>query len=134
MIRARPRLRVSVVTQHLLAGSRTAPHYPRRRRSQSPQALRDGSPAGIRAGAGFLDRRGRLPMQRWNDAESFLLAEAAADLTDSDDVSPCLVAFSGDELLLVAFLRSFAKGEYADPLIELLALTAPLGADRLALS
>ena len=70
----------------------------------------------------------------FNDAESFLLAEAAADLAAGDDVRPCLAAWSSDELLLVAFLRSFAKGEYADPMIELLALTAPLGADRLALS
>lgn len=73
-------------------------------------------------------------MQQWNDAETFLLVEARTDLTESGDVRPCLVAFGGDELLLVAFLRSFAKGEYADPMIELLALTAPLGADRLALS
>ena len=73
-------------------------------------------------------------MRKWNDTETYLLAEAGTDLAASDDVRPCLVAFAGDELLLVAFLRSFAKGEYADPLIELLALTAPLGTDRLALS
>src|SRR5687768_6452757 len=73
-------------------------------------------------------------MQRWDDVEAFLLAEATADLTDGEDVAPCLVAFDSNELLLVAFLRSFAKGEYADPLIELMALTGPLGADRLALS
>jgi hypothetical protein len=71
---------------------------------------------------------------RWDDVETFLLGEATADLAASDDVGPCMVAFSGEELLLVAFLRSFAKGEYADPMIELLALTAPLDADRLALS
>lgn len=73
-------------------------------------------------------------MQQWNDAETFLLAQAGIDLTESADVRPCLVAFCGTDLLLVAFLRSFAKGGYADPMIELLALTAPLGADRLALS
>ena len=73
-------------------------------------------------------------MRDWNDVEPYLLAEAGSDLSDADDVRPCLVAFCGETALLVAFLRSFAKGEYADPLIELLALTAPLGADRLALS
>lgn len=73
-------------------------------------------------------------MLQWDDVEAYLVAEADLDLTESADVRPCLVAFAGDEPLLVAFLRSFAKGEYADPLIELLALAAPLGADRLALS
>lgn len=73
-------------------------------------------------------------MQHWDEVEDFLLAMAAADLAEGPDVSPCLVAFAGDEPLLVAFVRSFAKGEYADPIIELLALAVPLEADRLALS
>lgn len=73
-------------------------------------------------------------MQRWSEVSAFLLQEAAADLADRGDIRPCLVAFAGEEPLFVAFLRSFDKGKYADPVIELLALAAPLGADRIAIS
>lgn len=73
-------------------------------------------------------------MQQWSDVERFLIAEAAADLDAGDPVRPCLVAFDGDEPLLTAFLRDFPKGDYDAPVIELLALAAPLGANRLALS
>lgn len=73
-------------------------------------------------------------MQPWDEVESFLLAEASADLAQGPDVRPCLLAYAGEEPLLVAFLRSFRKGQYDDAVIELLALAMPLGADRLALS
>lgn len=73
-------------------------------------------------------------MQQWADVASFLAEEATADLGDTGDIRPCMVAFDGDQPLFVAFLRSFARGDYADPLIELLALAAPLDADRIALS
>lgn len=73
-------------------------------------------------------------MHRWSDVEQFLFAEAVADLEAGDPIRPCMVAFSGDEGLFTAFLRDFAKGSYDDPVIELLALAAPLGANRLALS
>lgn len=73
-------------------------------------------------------------MQHWADVATFLLDEATADLSSTGDIRPCMVAFAGEQPLFVAFLRSFARGEYADPLIELLALAAPLDADRLALS
>ncbi len=73
-------------------------------------------------------------MQRWADVEDFLVDEAAADLVAGRDVRPCLVAFDSDEPLFVAFLRSFAKGCYDEPIIELLALAGPLGANRLALA
>lgn len=73
-------------------------------------------------------------MQRWSDVEDFLRDEAAADLRQDGEVRPCLAAFAGEERLFVAFLRSFAKGAYADAIIELLALAAPLDANRLALS
>lgn len=73
-------------------------------------------------------------VQQWSDTESFLIAEADDDLQHDDDVRPCMVAFRDDEPLFVAFLRAFAKGQYADPIIELMALAAPLGANRLALS
>lgn len=73
-------------------------------------------------------------MQRWDEVEQFLLAEASADLAQGTDVRPCLLAFAAEEPLFVAFLRSFRKGHYDEPLIELLALAMPLGTDRLALS
>ena len=73
-------------------------------------------------------------MLEWHEVEAHLLAEADLDLKEGTDVRPCLAAFAGSQPLFVAFLRSFAKGEYADPVIELLALAAPLDADRLALS
>lgn len=70
----------------------------------------------------------------WNDVEPYLIREADADLAEGDDIRPCMVAFRDDEPLFVAFLRSFAKGEYDGPVIELLALAAPLQANRVALS
>jgi hypothetical protein len=73
-------------------------------------------------------------MQTWADRVVFLMEEACRDLETGLQVRPCLVAMAGDERLFVAFLRPFMRGEPMDPLIELLALAAPLGADRLALS
>lgn len=73
-------------------------------------------------------------MQQWADVASFLLEEATADLCETGDIRPCMVAFRGEQPLFVAFLRSFAPGTHADPLIELLALAAPLDADRIAVS
>lgn len=70
----------------------------------------------------------------WDETEDFLVSEASADLEGGEDVRPCLVAFRDEEPLFVAFLRSFVKGEYADPVIELVALAAPLFANRLAMS
>ncbi len=73
-------------------------------------------------------------VDHWHDVRAFLLQQAREDLDGGADIRPCLVAFCGEQLLFVAFLRSFDEGAYADPIIELLALAAPLGADRLALS
>lgn len=73
-------------------------------------------------------------MRCWADVEAFVVAQAEADLAAGADVRPCLVAFRADAPLFVAFLRPFPKGEYADPLVEVLAVAAPLGADRLAVS
>lgn len=70
----------------------------------------------------------------WDDVDDFLIRQAEADLAACGQVRPCLVAFAGDEPLLVAFVRPFPKGHYEAPLTELLALTAALAADRLALS
>jgi hypothetical protein len=71
---------------------------------------------------------------QWVEVRQFLLEEATCDLEADGEIRPCLAAFRHDQPLFVAFLRSFGAGEYADPVVELLALAAPLGADRLALS
>ena len=73
-------------------------------------------------------------MQRWEDLEQFLIDEAERDLQEGVDIRPCLVAFDGERPLMLGFLRSFERGHYDDPMIELLALAGPLGADRLMFS
>lgn len=69
----------------------------------------------------------------WEVREDFFVAEATHDVTHGADVRPCLLGWRAREPLLVAFLRDCGGG-YVDPLIELLALALPLGADRLAVS
>ncbi len=73
-------------------------------------------------------------MRRWEDRRAFFADEAGRDLEAGLDVRPCLVAMSREERLFVAFLRAYEREDALDALIELLALAAPLGADRLALS
>jgi hypothetical protein len=73
-------------------------------------------------------------MLRWEDREAFLQDEARRDLEACTGVRPCLVAMRGPEPLLVGFFRAFGPGRHLDPLVELLALAAPLEADRLAVS
>ncbi|MGH8899450.1 MAG: hypothetical protein ACRDZ4_21105 [Egibacteraceae bacterium] len=73
-------------------------------------------------------------MQQWEEMERFMIAEAERDLEAGDEIRPCFTAFSGGNPLVLAFLRPFPKGGYHDPLIELIALAAPLDADRLKLS
>lgn len=81
-----------------------------------------------------------VAMQRWEGAEAFLIAEAQRDLEPLGDhpgldaVRPCLVAFAGAAPLLLAWWRCFDKGQALDPLVELMSLAVPLGADRVALS
>ena len=77
-------------------------------------------------------------MQRWADAERVLVELAELELAGrelaegSETVTPCLMAFAGEQLRFTAFLREFDKGAYHSPMIELLALATPLDADRLA--
>ncbi|MPZ87441.1 MAG: hypothetical protein GEU81_05075 [Nitriliruptorales bacterium] len=73
-------------------------------------------------------------MQTWEDRQGFLLDEARRDLEASQQVRPCLLAMAGARRLFIAFLRPFDRGRHLDALVELLALAAPLDADRLALS
>lgn len=71
---------------------------------------------------------------RWEDAEQLLITAAADDLRETGEVEPALVAFAGATLRFVAWLRPFPAGAERDPLVELLALAAPLDCDRLMLS
>jgi hypothetical protein len=73
-------------------------------------------------------------MHQWGKVEQFMIAEAERDLAAGQEVRPCFTGFSGPEPLVLAFVRPFPRGEYQQPLIELLALAAPLDADRLKLS
>ena len=70
---------------------------------------------------------------RWDELERFLLDRATEDLLTDGDIRPCLAAFEDDDALLLASLRSFAKGAYAQPVIEVLALALSLHANRVAL-
>lgn len=71
-------------------------------------------------------------LERWQDVDDVAVGMATGDLQDGGDVVPRLVAFAGDRLLLCADVRPFEKGAYHTPIVELLALTTPLDADRLA--
>lgn len=73
-------------------------------------------------------------MHQWDQMERFMITEAERDLESGDEIRPCFTAFAGETPLVLAFVRPFPKGGYHDPLIELIALAAPLGADRLKLS
>jgi hypothetical protein len=76
----------------------------------------------------------RGTIMQWDEVEQFMIAEAERDLEAGNEVRPCFAAFACEAPLVLAFLRPFPKGGYHDPLIELLALAAPLNADRLKLS
>ena len=73
-------------------------------------------------------------MQRWDQIEQFLCDEATRDLVDDEPARPCVVAFRGEQPLMVAFLRPHAKGAYAQPMIEVLSIAGALSADRLMAS
>lgn len=73
-------------------------------------------------------------MRDWHAVDQFAVETATTDLTEHKDVRPLLVAFAGDRLRFFAFLRWFPAGGYAAPVIELLSLALPLGANRLAFS
>lgn len=70
----------------------------------------------------------------WEDAEPTLVEDAVRALRDHGEVEPALVAFAGANLRFVAWLRPFEPGAYYEPMVELLALAAPLDCDRLMVS
>ena len=71
-------------------------------------------------------------LSTWTDVEDFLMESAADDLADDRPILPVVIAFRGETPLFLAGLRDFDKGEYHNPMIELLALAGAMGADRLA--
>jgi hypothetical protein len=72
--------------------------------------------------------------ERWEDVEELLVAAAGDDLEAHDDVVPALVAFSGEELLFVGWVRLFPPGEHRAAVQEICVLALALGADRVAMS
>lgn len=68
----------------------------------------------------------------WHDVQRFTVRSASEDLGVCGEVRPVLLAFTGDDLCVLAYLRWFPKGAYHDPMIEVLSLASALGADRLA--
>lgn len=73
-------------------------------------------------------------MGTWDTRERLFLDEAGRDLEAGADPRACLLAYRGEEPLLIAFLRRFVSGDHAQALLEVLALVMPLQPDRLALS
>lgn len=80
-----------------------------------------------------MDNRPAYPRTPWIDEVSDLLLGFAVDHTrEAGVVRPVLAASRGGRQVLVAWLRPFERGAYADPVIEVVALAVPLGADQLA--
>ncbi len=71
---------------------------------------------------------------RWADQPTLLLDLAVSDLEQGTGILPNLVAFRGEEALVLATLRPFDRGGHHDPIIEVATLAAVLGADRLVVS
>jgi hypothetical protein len=70
----------------------------------------------------------------WDEVPEALLALSACDLDEGGPVQPRLAVHRGEDALAIATLRPFGRGEVLDPVIELLALFIPLGADRVCLA
>ena len=73
-------------------------------------------------------------MDGWDGVGELLGSLAEEDVRDRTAVRPTLVAFAGDQPLLLARLRAFARGEGPTALREVLDVAVPLGADHLAAS
>lgn len=72
-------------------------------------------------------------MGAWDEwVVELLRAGADLDLRIDGEAIPRFIAAEGELPLVVADVRSFPKGGYHDPLIELMALAVPMGADRVA--
>lgn len=72
-------------------------------------------------------------MGAWDEwVVELLRAGADLDLRIDGEAIPRFIAAEGERPLVVADVRPFPKGRYHDPLIELMALAVPMGADRVA--
>lgn len=72
-------------------------------------------------------------MTSWaTETTARLLGFARDDVMQDGIVRPSLTAFRDGRELLIAWLRPFEQGAYADPIIEVAALALPLGANQLA--
>ncbi|HSK98020.1 MAG TPA: hypothetical protein VK891_15455 [Euzebyales bacterium] len=71
-------------------------------------------------------------MEHWHEVEDWLRGSAHDDVVACGAIRPTLVAFAGPRPLLIARWRSFQPGDGHLALAELLTVTTPLGADRLA--
>lgn len=73
-------------------------------------------------------------MTTWAEDSDRLLALAALDLEEGLPPRPTLTAYAGDDGIALVGLRPFGPGELLEPLVELLTLLLPLGADRFGLA
>lgn len=72
------------------------------------------------------------PSTTWPGAVDLLHHLASEDLRSDGVLRPVLLAFRGRQLLVGIVLRAPSSAEREEPLVEALALSLPLGADRLA--
>ena len=71
------------------------------------------------------------PMGAWDEwVVELMRAAADLDLRVEGETIPRFIAAEGDRPLVIADVRPFPKGGYHQPLIELMALALPMGADR----
>ena len=73
-------------------------------------------------------------MKLWHEVEDWLRGCARDDVAQRGAIRPTLVAFAGTRPLLVARWRPFEPTGGHAALSELLAVTTPLGGDRLAVA
>lgn len=73
-------------------------------------------------------------MRHWHEVEDWLRGCARDDVAQRGAIRPTLVAFAGTRPLLVARWRPFEPTDGHAALSELLAVTTPLGGDRLAVA
>jgi hypothetical protein len=73
-------------------------------------------------------------LHRWEDVTEDVLWMVEPEVAAGFPPPPVLAAFAGDEPVAVVGLRPFGPGEVVDPLVEVLALLLPLGADRVVLA
>lgn len=72
-------------------------------------------------------------MGAWDEwVVELLRASADLDLRIDGEAVPRFIAAEGERPLVIADVRPFPKGGYHEPLIELMALAVPMGADRVA--